>query len=288
MTDAAQDAGNFCYRHPDRQSFVLCQRCGRTICPECQTQAPVGVHCPVCTREARESAPRRRPAIVTALRRGTSSTAPVVTYGLIALCALVYIVQLATGGTGLGGAATNELIYAPLLTGTEPWRMVTSMFIHGSIWHIALNMYSLLIFGPILEHVIGRWRFLVLYMLSGIGGSVAVLFLSDPRTAVLGASGAIFGLLGAFFVIQRRLGGNSLQLLIIIGLNLVAGFVIPGIAWQAHVGGLIFGILTATVLVKTRSRQQRTAQYLGLFGVFGVLILLTIVGWAWLAARFFG
>ena len=149
-------------------------------------------------------------------------------------------------------------------------------------------MYSLLIFGPILEHVIGRWRFLVLYMLSGIGGSVAVLFLSDPRTAVLGASGAIFGLLGAFFVIQRRLGGNSFQLLIIIGLNLVAGFVIPGIAWQAHVGGLIFGILAATVMVKTRSRQQRTAQYLGLFGVFGALILLTIVGWVWLVARFFG
>jgi Uncharacterized membrane protein (homolog of Drosophila rhomboid) len=288
VTEPARDADNFCYRHPDRQSYVLCQRCGRTICPECQTQAPVGVHCPECTREARQSAPRRRPAIVTALRRGSSSTAPVVTYGLIALCALIYVVQLATGGTGLGGAATKELIYAPLLTESEPWRMVTAMFIHGSIWHIALNMYSLLIFGPILESAIGRGRFLALYLLSGLGGSVAVLFLSDPRTAVLGASGAIFGLLGAFFVIQRRLGGNSLQLLIVIGLNLVAGFVIPGIAWQAHVGGLLVGGLVAFVLVKTRQRGQRTAQLLGLAGVLGLLILLTVVGWVWLAARFFG
>lgn len=230
--------------------------------------------------------PRRRPAIITALRRGTSSDAPLVTYSLIALCVLVYLVQLATGGPA-SGQTTQDLIYYAPFTAAEPWRMVTTMFIHASIWHIVLNMYSLLIFGPILEHLIGRSRFLVLYLLSGVGGSVAVLFIA-PGIAVLGASGAIFGLLGAFFVVQRHLGGNSIQLVIVIGLNLVAGFVIPGIAWQAHVGGLVVGGLVALVFLKTRERRQRTTQLVLLFGVLAGLIVLTLIGLVWLQARMLG
>lgn len=264
---------------------MLCQRCGRTVCPECQTQAAVGVHCPECVREARQSAPKRKPVILSAVRRGTSSDAPVVTYALIALCALVFVVQYLTGGPS-GGATTQDFIYFPPFTGQEPWRMVTTLFLHGSILHIALNMYSLLIFGQILEQSLGRWRFLALYLLSGIGGSVGVLLIA-PGIAVLGASGAIFGLLGAFFVIQRRLGGNNVQLMVIIGLNLVAGFIIPGIAWQAHVGGLLVGALVALVLLRTRERSKHTEQILLLLGVFAALIVITVAGVAWLPARLF-
>lgn len=274
MTDAARNPANYCYRHPDRQSFVLCQRCGRTICGECQTPAAVGFHCPECMKEARASAPRRKPAIVTAFR--SSSTAPVVTWSIIALCVIVFGVQYLTGGP-TSGAATAALVYFPPFTEFEPWRMLTALFLHGSFLHILFNMYSLLIFGPILEHALGRWRFLVLYLLSGLGGSVAVLLIA-PTIAVVGASGAIFGLLGAFFVIQRKLGGNSLQLVIVIGLNLVIGFVIPNIAWQAHIGGLVVGGIVAFVFLRTRAAGRRNEQLLLLLGVLVGLVLLTVVG----------
>jgi membrane associated rhomboid family serine protease len=275
MTDAAGTAGNTCYRHPDRQSFVLCQRCGRTICPSCQTQAAVGVHCPNCVAEARGSAPRAksraRSSVMSAFR--PSNDGPVVTYSIMALCVVVFIVQ------SIGGnAVTAELVYVPGLSTFEPWRFLTSIFAHASIIHILFNMYSLYIFGPVLERTLGRGRYLVLYLLAGFGGSVAVLLLA-PFSTVLGASGAIFGLMGAFFVIQRGLGGtNNPSLLIVIGLNLVLPFIIGGnISWQAHLGGLIVGGLAAFILVKTRNRSQRVVQAVALTGLGLVLVAAILV-----------
>lgn len=288
MTDALPEAehnpANFCYRHPDRQSFILCQRCGRTICPECQTQAAVGVHCPECTREARMSAPRRRPAAVTAARVALGNGAPVATWSIMALCVLVFIVQYATGGPG-GGLATLALIDFSPWVPSEPWRMLTALFLHASFIHIALNMFSLYVFGPILERMLGRTRFIVLYLLSGYGGSLAVLLI-DPSIPVLGASGALFGLFTAFFVIQRGLGGNGNSLLVLIAINLVIGFV-PGlnIAWQAHVGGLVVGALVALIFMRTRRIDRRTTQILLLVGLAIVLIALTVVGIQLMPAR---
>ncbi len=194
-------------------------------------------------KESRQSAPRTKSRAASALRRGSS--VPVVTWSLIAVCVVVYIAQLLSGDV-----VTSALFYWPHLTQAEPWRMLTSIFVHspGSFLHIAFNMFSLFVIGPILELAVGRMRFLALYLLSGLGGSVAVLFFA-PDTAVLGASGAIFGLLGAFFIIQRRLGGNSLQIIIVIAINVVLGFVIPNIAWQAHLGGLVVGALVALVVL---------------------------------------
>jgi len=271
VTNAPDTSRGFCYRHPDRPSFVLCQRCGRTICPQCQTQAAVGVHCPECVREARATAPRTRPAVLTSLRSGN---APVVTYVIIAICLVVFIAQNIPGPVGtlvdIYGA------YRPRFTEVLPWTMVTSLFLHGSIPHIALNMFSLYIFGSILERSLGRLRFAALYLVSGFGGSVAVLLLA-PGIAVVGASGAVFGLLGAFFVIQRKLGGNNLQLIILIVLNLVIGFV-PGlnIAWQAHLGGLAVGAAVAFVYLRTRRADQRRAQLLGVAGISVALVVITI------------
>jgi membrane associated rhomboid family serine protease len=279
MTEATSTPTDVCYRHPKRQSFVLCQRCGRTICADCQTPAAVGFHCPECMKEARQTAPRTKPAVVTAFRPGSS--APVVTWTIIALCAVIYIAQLVTGGV-----VTNALFYAPVLTEAQPWRMLTSLFVHSptSFLHPLFNLYSLFIIGPPLEFALGRWRFLALYLLSGLGGSVAVLLLA-PTTGVLGASGAIFGLLGAFFIIQRRLGGNSIQIVVVIGINLLLGFIIPNIAWEAHIGGLIVGGIVGLVFLATRSTAKRNQQLLMLFAIFVGLVVLTVIGFGLLVNR---
>lgn len=223
------------------------------------------------------SAPRRRPAAVSAVRIAVNSGAPVATWSIIALCVVVFIVQYLTGGPSNGAATMALLDYSPWVP-AEPWRMLTALFIHASFIHIGLNMFSLYIFGPILERMLGRTRFVVLYLLSGFGGSLAVLLI-DPSLPVLGASGALFGLFTAFFVIQRGLGGNGNSLLVLIAINLVIGF-IPGlnIAWQAHVGGLVVGAVVGLVFMRTRRVDRRTAQILLLLGVAVGLVALTILG----------
>ncbi|TFD78309.1 rhomboid family intramembrane serine protease [Cryobacterium fucosi] len=268
MSDLPGAAANFCYRHPGRQSFILCQRCGRTICPDCQTQAAVGVICPECMKEQRKNAPRTKPAVLTRLGGAGS---PTVTYGIIGVTFAVYVLQFF-----LGDSITGLLLYAGAYSypaNFEPWRMLTTALVHGSILHVALNMYTLWIFGQILEGMLGRGRYLALYVLSGLAGSLGVLFLSNPGVPVVGASGAIFGLMGAFLVIQRRLGGNSTQLLVLVGINLVIGF-IPGlgIAWQAHVGGLIAGAVVGSIYVQTRRIRDQRLQTL-LIVAFGALLL---------------
>lgn len=279
MSEASANPDNFCYRHPDRQSFVLCQRCGRTICAQCQTPAAVGVHCPECMRESRQSAPRTKPAVVTSVRRLAQPGTPIVTYAIMALCVLVFVAEAITGQlvSPNGSPIVGALLYYPPDTAIQPWRMITSLFVHGSILHILFNMYSLFVLGPELERLVGRWRFAALFLLSGFGGSVAVL-LSSPNSAVIGASGAIFGLFGAYFVIARHLGGNSRQLIVVIVINLVIGFIVPGIAWQAHVGGLLVGALVAFILVRTRDRRRSAIQSLMLAAVCVLLIVASFVG----------
>lgn len=211
--------------------------------------------------------PRRSRAVLSPFRG--SSNRPVATFSIIGLTVLVYILQNIPGSpvTALG-------VYRPGLTAVQPWTMLTSVFLHGSVLHILFNMYSLFVFGPILESLLGRARFLALYLVSGFGGSVAVLLLA-PGGGVLGASGAIFGLMGAFFVIQRRLGGNNVQILLVIGLNLAAGFFITTISWQAHVGGLIAGGVVAFIYLRTRMASQRNLQLLLVAGFVVVLIAIT-------------
>ena len=263
---------NFCYRHPDRQSFVLCQRCGRTICGECQTPGAVGVICPECMKQQRQTAPKRTGFF------SRSGDRPVVTYSLIAVTAFMFLLQLIPG---LG--VTEYLLYAGVYStplAFEPWRMLTTVFVHSQnfIFHVALNMYSLWLFGQALEPMLGRARFLALYLISGFAGSLGVLFLTDGTTPVVGASGAIFGLMGAFLVIQRKLGGNMNGLLVLVGINLVIGF-IPGlnVAWQAHLGGLIGGAVTGLIYYETRHLKHKGRQTLLITGLCVVMIALSLV-----------
>ncbi|MFK4729534.1 rhomboid family intramembrane serine protease [Agromyces mediolanus] len=273
MSEGAPSREDFCYRHPDRRSYVLCQRCGRTVCGECQTPAPVGVICPECMREQRAQAPRTKPAAFTRMRSAAGRGAPVVTYSIIGVTLVVYLLQFLTGSL-----LTNLFAFTPqaFVLSIEPWRALTSLFLHGSILHVLLNMYTLWLFGQLLESMLGRWRFLALYLIAGLAGSIGVVVLADPFTWVLGASGAIFGLMGAFVVIQRRLGGNLTQLYVLLAINLAIGF-LPGanISWQAHLGGLVGGALVGLIYLETRDRSRRGIQ-IGLLA--GLVVALFVLG----------
>lgn len=251
---------DFCYRHPKRVSYVLCQRCGNTICGDCQIPAAVGVHCPDCAKEARKNAPK--------VKRFRGESTPV-TLGLLGVIAVVYLGQLITGGL-----VTDWLLYWPPLTIVEPWRMVTSLFVHSesSFFHILFNGYSLWVLGSLLERLLGSGRFLGVFLVSGIGGSLAVLWLA-PGSAVIGASGAIFGLFGALLVIQRSFGVSNPQLAIVLVINLIMGFIVPGISWQAHIGGLLTGLALAWGLVRARESQPK----MGTFGIFALVSGLIVI-----------
>lgn len=286
MSQVPPTAANVCYRHPDRQSYIRCQRCGRTICPECQTPGAVGVICPEDMAQQRREEPRRiagGPSLLTRAKRLTAPGQPVVTYAIIALCVLVWVIEMLPV---VGSAFSSALIYAPAyglsqFGAPEPWRMLTSVFLHSTSlslilpFHLLLNMYTLWIFGSQLESMLGRGRYAALFLISGFAGSLGVLLLANPLGGVLGASGAIFGLMGAFFAILRHLGSNLRGILIVVGINLVAGFVLPGVAWQAHVGGLVAGAVIGLIYTRTRKRSQRGIQVALVALVCVVLIAIT-------------
>ncbi|MEQ1735658.1 MAG: rhomboid family intramembrane serine protease [Rhodoglobus sp.] len=270
-----------CYRHPKRETWVRCQRCDRPICPECQTPAAVGVQCPECIKEGSAGMQRRSPGWVRAFAPGRGT---VVTYVLIALNVVIYILQFVTAQE-----LTDAWYLLPYSIGSEPWRLITSAFLHspGVIFHILFNMYALFIFGPVLEAFLGRTRFLALYLIGALGGSLGVLtsvevwVLTDgvrnAPAGALGASGAVFALMGAVFAMRKAMGVDVRQLLIVLVINLAVPFFVPGIAWEGHVGGLVIGFLVGLILVRTRRPDQRRAQILGIAGIaVGLLVLFGI------------
>jgi membrane associated rhomboid family serine protease len=198
-----------------------------------------------------------------------------VTSTLLAINVLIWLGQISP----VGYLFTNQMFFAPLFAPWEPWRMLTAGFVHdwSSPWHILLNSYAIWIFGRQLEPMVGKVRFLVLYLTSIIGGSVAVLWLSDPQTPVVGASGALFGLMGAYFIIIKTMGGNSSVIFGLIAINLVMGFFVSGISWEGHLGGLITGLAIALIYSKTRNPSQKAMQLVSLTALWGALALLTVL-----------
>ncbi|WP_200330789.1 rhomboid family intramembrane serine protease [Leucobacter sp. L43] len=272
-----------CYRHPGVRTFALCQRCGRTICGDCQVTSAVGVLCPECTKEMRAPA-RKRAARSTRVagRRIAAMDAPV-TYGIMLLCAVVFVAQWLSATFG-GNEVTAALWYAPLysMPGVfEPWRMLTVMFTHstGFIFHILFNLYALWLFGRNLEQAIGRGAFAVLYVFAGIGGSLGVMMWAyfDPQSLVyptVGASGAIFGVLAATLVTMRAARVNVTSLAVLIAINFAFGL-IPGaqISWQAHLGGMVVGAAAMWVILATRGVRRRKQRVAGLVALGAVLVL---------------
>ena len=205
------------------------------------------------------------------LRRG--SIAPV-TSALLIINVLVWLGQISPIGLDI----TYEFFFAPLLAMSEPWRMLSAGFVHD--WtgplHILFNSYAIWIFGRQLEPMLGPLRFLLLYLTSIVGGSVAVLWLSDPVVPVVGASGALFGLMAAFFVIIRATGGNASQLFGLIAINFALGFFVSGISWEGHLGGMVAGFLIAVVYARTRRPNQLFLQLVGIALVWAAIVGLTI------------
>ncbi|HZI97933.1 MAG TPA: rhomboid family intramembrane serine protease [Actinomycetales bacterium] len=263
-----------CPRHPDRESYVRCQRCERPTCAECQRDAAVGIQCVDCVRESAQGVREAR----TAFGGRVGDGRPLVTYTVIGACVVTFVLQLASP------AVTSALAFAPALAESEPWRFVTSAFLHstGLFFHILLNMYALWLIGPYLESLFGRARFAAFYLTSAIGGSVGFLLLAEPvnqfgqLTSTVGASGAVFGLFGALVIVQRKLGRDLGQILVLIGINTVLGFVIPNIAWQAHLGGLVTGVAVAAALAYA-PRERRTAVQTGGLALVVVLLLAAAV-----------
>ena len=237
-----------CYRHPSRETYIRCTRCGRSICPDCMITAPVGFHCPMCVAEGAKSVRQGRTPL-----GGEVVTRPdLLTRSLIGGNILVFLIGLAIGaGTLVGRFALFPvaLVDAEVVGvwAGDWYRLLSAAFVHVQIWHIGLNMYALWVLGSLLEPVLGRWRFLTLYLLSALGGSVASLAFLSPGTASYGASGAVFGLLGATLVVLRRFGRDVTAVLVILGINVVLGFVVTGIDWRAHLGGLATGLLLSLV-----------------------------------------
>jgi len=202
------------------------------------------------------------------------SDQPRVTVSLIMINLVIWLLQVIPGST-----VTSTLFYAPLLTVIEPWRMITAGFVHSpdSFWHILLNAYSIYIFGRVIEPMLGPIRFLVLYLVSIFGGSAMVLWLSEPVVPVVGASGAFFGLMGAYLIMLRAIGDNSGLLVGLIAVNLAFGFLVPGISWQGHLGGLLAGMAVTAVYARTRYKSG-FSQKIQVLGVIGLIALATVAG----------
>jgi len=202
------------------------------------------------------------------------SDQPRITISLIMINLVIWLLQVIPGST-----VTTTMFYAPLLTVIEPWRMLTAGFVHSpeSFWHILINIYSIYIFGRVIEPMLGPSRFLVLYLISIFGGSAAVLWLSEPVVPVVGASGAFFGLMGAYLIMLRAIGDNSGLLVGLIAVNLAFGFVVPGISWQGHLGGLLAGMAVTGVYARTRYKSGLT-QKIQVLGVVGLIALITVAG----------
>ena len=257
-----------CFRHPETVSYVSCNRCGRPVCPQCQVPAPVGVQCVECVRQANQNIPTQKTQFGGRLRTG----APLVTMIFIGLNVFVYLLQWIIPGF------TKDLVLIPAIAAYEPWRLLTSAFAHstGSFLHILMNMYGVYIFGMLLEPRLGRLRFTWLYLLSALGGSLGVMLLSPATTATLGASGALAGLFLATFVVLRGNKQALRQMAIILALNVVLGFVVSGISWQAHLGGAVAGIVAASCIVLIpRSNPQRSKIQLSLLGALSVVMIVS-------------
>ena len=289
MNDEQQVGAPTCYRHPDRETYVRCTRCDRPICPDCMREASVGFHCPECVAEGRRAAPAAR----TAFGGGQAGQHGYVTKTLIGLNVLVAVLAAVASGAGAlagGGLFGNfsplhkagAVISIGMLDGQlagvavgQYWRLFTAMFLHFGLLHLAVNMWALWILGRHLERVLGPARFLALYLVAGIGGNVAVYWLSAPASVAAGASTAVFGLFAALFVINRKLGLDNSGIVGLIAINLALSIFIPQISLAGHAGGLVTGGLLAFGLAYAPRQQRTPVQVAAVVAVLVLLVVLT-------------
>jgi len=274
-----------CYRHEGREDHVLCQRCGRNICGDCMRQASVGFQCPERVAEGSRSVRQPRTPY-----GGRPTGGNRVTLALIGLNVLVFVLVAASGGrTGevirqlwllpreecwraVGGRCVEV---APGVSGGAYWQLLTSAFAHVELWHIGFNVLAIYLLGPQLESILGRTRYLVLYLMSALAGSVAVYWLAPELSFTLGASGAVFGLMAALLIVAVRVRGDVQGLLTLVAINVAITVLGSGfISWQGHLGGFVGGLLVALVLVYAPRKGRTGWQAAGV----GLLALALVVG----------
>jgi membrane associated rhomboid family serine protease len=276
---AGADGQEYCYRHPDVATGVHCVRCDRPICPRCMTPASVGFQCPECIREGAKSGRQARTVYGGRVRPGDAIG--LVTRSLIAVNVAVFIATTATGINIINGSGSSTLfnhlaLIPPAVAHGQWWRIFTAAFLHFGIFHIGFNMYALFIFGPPLEAALGRLRFTAMYVLAGVGGSILSVALGPLNETAAGASGAIFGLFGALYVIARHRNLSTNGIAVTIVANLIFTFAISNIDWRGHVGGLIIGTLIALIL--SRAPQGPLRDRIQLLGVLGLALIMAALG----------
>ncbi|MFI7438819.1 rhomboid family intramembrane serine protease [Nonomuraea indica] len=257
-----------CYRHPDRETWVRCQRCNRPICPDCMRDAAVGFQCPECVAEGNKGVRQARSTF-----GGSVVRTPYVTWAILALNAIVFGAQYL-----LGNRVTLQLAMWPAgVAMGEYHRLITAAVVHGGIFHLVVNTWALYVVGPYLERAFGHVRFLGLYVLSALGGSVLGLWLDPLDQPSVGASGAVYGLFGAIFVVNRRLNMDVRGIAVLIGLNLVITFLFPTISWTGHIGGLVTGAALAAALAYAPKGNRTLWQVAALIGALAILLALVFV-----------
>ena len=255
-----------CYRHPNRETGVSCAHCGRGLCPDCMVFTPVGIKC-----AEHAGVPTGTAKVVQGARRfGLEGGGALLTKILIGINVLVFLWQVGSGGTlsqPYGYPYDHGALNGYLVANGDWWRLATSMFLHASVIHLGMNMLFLWWIAAPVEQAIGRARFALLYVVSGLSGAAGALLLTNPLQYTVGASGALFGILGAAFVFERQrnyvLGGGALTIIV---LNLAFTFAIPGISIGGHIGGLVGGALCALAL----SRLGKAHAAYGRPGVAGI------------------
>ena len=286
---AGQEVPPTCFRHPDRETWVSCVRCGRHACPDCLRQAAVGQQCVECIRGAGRGTRQARTAF-----GGRPVATAAVTWTLVGINVVLFLVELVmpslAADWGMLGYASTSFGGPPRGVAAGEWyRLITSAFLPppprgpnsaGSLGFldIAFNMWALIVVGPSLEQLLGRVRFIAVYLLSALGGAVAFYLLGPSNVFALGASGAIFGLFGAWFVVARKLHLDVRGIVTIIAINLAFSlFYRSTIAWQDHVGGLIVGALTTAAFAYAPRKNRTLVQVAAAVAVLAILVVLVIV-----------
>ncbi|WP_410562780.1 rhomboid family intramembrane serine protease [Amycolatopsis sp. cmx-4-61] len=290
---AEQAALPGCWWHPNRPTGLSCSRCGRPACPDCLREAPVGFQCTDCVHAGGQEQRRQHRSHQEAgfgqrtVFGARLSQSVLVTQVILAVNVLVYLFTVFQAQSLNDNDASNafqrgSLYVSATLGHDEWWRVLTSGFLHYGPIHIAVNMFSLWMMGRALEQVCGRGRYLALYFVSMLGASAAVLVFDQDSPPTVGASGALFGLMGAYAVLVLKLRLNPTGLIITLALNAFITFGISGISIWAHVGGLVTGALVTVALLYAPQVNQARWQAIGL-----TIITLAIVGLlAYQASRF--
>ena len=239
---------SYCIYHPEKETYVRCSRCENSICTDCMRSASIGYQCPGCVSD---STP-----VIKGINRNrfipNQKNTPVTKFLSFSLI-VVYVAQFLLGDVLIA----NFALFAPSVAGGQWWLLITAGFLHGSILHLLFNVYILWVIGSQLESIVGNIKFIITYFVSLLGGSLASYLFSPSGSYSIGASGAIFGLMGAMLVVGRKRNLDISQITTLVAINVVIGFVISGIDWRAHLGGLAVGAFIAWVLLNATSLKEK-------------------------------